>query len=116
MIYPHRMFKILLNKSNDAISFPLSEVSKPLAQLLNKLKVGATTTGEEIINGTSWEMACVMSLFGINGSFSGSVGAISEHGRHLKIEFEKVKGLKIKKKLNKNIYTVNEIPYVLVPL
>lgn len=116
VILPHSLFRIILQRGSEGIKFPLTEVSHGLMNILKNRKMVATTINDKEIKGSSWEMACIMSLLGYNGVFTGSIRSIKKKGNALHITFDKVKGLKQKKKIHNEIYTAEEIPYVLLPL
>jgi hypothetical protein len=65
---------------------------------------------DNTVEGSSWEMACAMSLNGYDDLFSGVITNITPH----KISFGSVPAIHYKKKLRNDLKTYLDVPFVAI--
>jgi hypothetical protein len=109
--YPGILFKIVLNTSTD-IDRSLTDVLPHMKKLFNKLNVSSVDVIPDYrIVGRSWEMAAVMCALGYTGTFSGVVDTFNSK----QIQFGSVSDIPVKRQLDEDLVTHEEVPSVLFP-
>lgn len=108
---PGIMFEIRINDST-GVDASLEEIFPHMRKLFKLLKIRSVNVIPDYrIKGRSWEMACVMCALGYTGVYTGTVSSFNAH----KVLFGPVSDVDIKERLDENLQTYIDIPYVPIP-